>query len=540
MPDLTSYIKENAGPNFDIVECFRHIDIVDREAAEREFMRVVTNISTWKFCTAQQWAKMQVESKFMLLNTGAADTYWAQAAVDRSQKEEVTKYFERKTKLVKQQSDSDESLPTAKRQKANDHDAPPSDRSSEGDSDFNTEDCSSGKSTEIKVASCIAYSYLEGQGLEEYHRPKNARKWMVDNTDLTASFLAYRESIVTRAKLIDDLTVFDRLVLNFVCLISDASRLTCGLNKTFWDLCIKSAKRELNPLDETHVIWCHRINEAARNSIKAAKTVLRRWCQDDETEIAERYQDIYRELLKAYSEVFSTDDINEDTYIQSALLPILRTYFTNSTMIRTEGANSVVKASRNRRRQINSDAKGRKGDFSVYTCQGPQSQLVFIMECKPPRTKKSDDMVKIANCLKDCIDEACVAGANNNYDYEICGLICEGNRCRAYVMDLQFHGMYRLIEIGEFTIPYNRTNLDVMLGVFQVMDVVQEIVLNTSAHCLERLGNNSKLQYTDLTLPSFDSPVRLSEGQMLNLRERVSTEDADRVARKIDFTKYVE
>lgn len=85
----------------------------------------------------------------------------------------------------------------------------------------------------------------------------------------------------------------------------------------------------------------------------------------------------------------------------------------------------MIKASRSRRRKIEPDSEGRKGDFSVYTCDGEDSQLLLLLECKPPRGSSSDDVVKLANCLKDCIDEATLAGADD-LEVDLCGIVCEG------------------------------------------------------------------------------------------------------------------
>lgn len=48
-----------------------------------------------------------------------------------------------------------------------------------------------------------------------------------------------------------------------------------------------------------------------------------------------------------------------------------------------------------------------------------------------------------------------------------------GSRCKAFSIDLKYHGMYRLTEIGTFYLPRDHNNLDVMLGAFQVMNQCQ-------------------------------------------------------------------
>lgn len=71
----------------------------------------------------------------------------------------------------------------------------------------------------------------------------------------------------------------------------------------------------------------------------------------------------------------------------------------------------------------------------MYTCDGEVSQLMLLVECKLPRDSSSNDLVKLANCLKDCMNEATTAGADD-LNIEICGIVCEGTysdtsgRCR--------------------------------------------------------------------------------------------------------------
>lgn len=82
-------------------------------------------------------------------------------------------------------------------------------------------------------------------------------------------------------------------------------------------------------------------------------------------------------------------------------------------------------------------------------------------------------------------------------------------------MDLKFHGMYRFIEMGKFYLPQDHQNFDVLIGVFQVLNMVQVSYLRTShAHtnksfvinlffrilCLRMLGYTNGLLDANLVL----------------------------------------
>ena len=63
---FTSYIKNNAGSSFNIVNCFRASKLTDQEAAEKEFKKAVTAASRWKRSAAQSWALKQVNNEFLV------------------------------------------------------------------------------------------------------------------------------------------------------------------------------------------------------------------------------------------------------------------------------------------------------------------------------------------------------------------------------------------------------------------------------------------------------------------------------------------
>ncbi|KAI9489604.1 hypothetical protein BDB00DRAFT_876153 [Zychaea mexicana] len=73
---FTSYIRDHAGPSFDIVGCFRASKLTDQEAAEKEFKKAVKTVSYWKTSAAQSWALEQVRNKFLILSNVDLQSYW--------------------------------------------------------------------------------------------------------------------------------------------------------------------------------------------------------------------------------------------------------------------------------------------------------------------------------------------------------------------------------------------------------------------------------------------------------------------------------
>ncbi|KAG0189749.1 hypothetical protein DFQ28_003029 [Apophysomyces sp. BC1034] len=146
-------------------------------------------------------------------------------------------------------------------------------------------------------------------------------------------------------------------------------------------------------------LWCVKINQAARTTNGDAKEILKSWVRSDDTDEACRYQDVYKSMLKAYGPYYDAFSVNEGTFVKEILLPLLAAYFPDDSTIFTKGANGAVSGSSRRKRQTDPDTQARKGDFNAYMCDKHLSQLVFLMECKPPRASPSDDFVKLANTL---------------------------------------------------------------------------------------------------------------------------------------------
>ncbi|KAI9489605.1 hypothetical protein BDB00DRAFT_770325, partial [Zychaea mexicana] len=352
------------------------------------------------------------------------------------------------------------------------------------------------------------YDYLVGGGLEQYDRPSNCKKWISSDMDLVDEFLKYRSDVVKEAKELELLSIVDRLALNFICYITPSSAIGNKMDPFVWSTMVKSVKAEyrIDDISDKYVLWMMKISQM---NIDEAKTLVRKWAVEDDSEETTLYQDILRDMVKSYSDVYDPSKINEDTFVKDTLTPILKNYFLNDQLISTEGANGEIIGSKERKKVFGSESGGKRGDFIVYTCDGAKSQLLCLMECKPPRAGNSDDLFKAANCLKDCIDKSVRDGVDCN-DLELYAIVSEGYCCRVLCLDLKYHGMYRLVDVGTFYIPTSINNMDTMLGVFQVMNQVRIMVLEAARLCKKTIRikeNNSQ----GMTLPSFDSPVRISE-----------------------------
>ncbi|RUS12567.1 hypothetical protein BC938DRAFT_478736, partial [Jimgerdemannia flammicorona] len=116
---------------------------------------------------------------------------------------------------------------------------------------------------------------------------------------------------------------------------------------------------------------------------------------------------------------------------------------------------------------------GVKPDFIIRTAHDQKHIELLVGEVKPPNAKiglVKQDLVSLGKVMKNAIDKSIEDGIPN---LVICGLHIVGFLGRAYVMDLQFDGVYRMIMIGEFEFPQGATSLGTILGCYQVLRTIQ-------------------------------------------------------------------
>ncbi|KAI9247718.1 hypothetical protein BDA99DRAFT_471103 [Phascolomyces articulosus] len=550
------YIKHHWSDNpFDIIDCFKQSDYNNQVTAVEEFKKAVRKVASWSDSPARFWAQVIIQTNFALLEKKEIDDYWLKVDLEIANKMEVKQYVSAKRKIMEENSgensgssskkinikEVESRLPVVTRNQNKLVLENENWSGSGSDHTFKEETSSSSSSTIKNKKKTDYYFYLVGDGQWEYSAPEGGEKWIVDDLDITDQFLKYRCEVLESAKNLDVLSTVDQLALNFICFIGENSskgnRMMPNIWKKMMDDSLKSFK--IMPVAMNQVHWIYKINQAMRSGgVNVAKDILNHWCSADKDRHSEIYQNIYDTLLKVYPSNYDTSDANEDTFVKDTISPILRSYFPNDEYITSEGANGVIQASCDSRRRFDDTAEGKKGDYSINTNDGKFSQLVLLVECKPPRNSISGDIPKLARCLKDCLNKMTKDGADN-FDLTVCGLVCEGRQCHIYAADHKFHGMYRCYEIGTFFIPQNRHDFDVMMGLFENMNTLQEIVIKNAKLCIESIRQKQNNAKKEMIIESFDSPIRINETQALQyLNSSSSFKLGSRAGKKLDFSKY--
>ncbi|ORZ02222.1 hypothetical protein BCR43DRAFT_519586 [Syncephalastrum racemosum] len=270
-----------------------------------------------------------------------------------------------------------------------------------------------------------------------------------------------------------------------------------------WDAMVHECHNQfpLQPLAKARGAWSQEVNGMARSDVNQARRLVQH--ADVTDDVAFLYSDVYGAILKAYSGDYCADYVNDDTYVQDAFQPLLKTYFPNDDAICREGANGTTDASRCRKQKFEPDAHDRKGGCSVKTNDGCLSQSVLLVEVKPPKNVASKDLVKLGKCLKDVIDKIDEDGVR---DAVVCGPLAEGYGCRAFAMHLKFHGLY-------------------------LMNILRDVVIRDAKHIKMRIGKRASPSI--MTLASFESPIRINEEQKRCLLNNLKG-DTKRAIRKLN------
>ncbi|CAG8479979.1 3884_t:CDS:10 [Acaulospora morrowiae] len=214
---------------------------------------------------------------------------------------------------------------------------------------------------------------------------------------------------------------------------------------------------------------------------KERQTIARRYLRSFETttEEEEIMIEIFSGLVNNEHFLFMRNNNVEDTHaIQNVNSIIVRPFFKSSRKITFEGANKMCESSAIAKRRFDPVLLGTKPDFTVMTTNPKKHVELLIGEVKPQKTRDalvSEDLVSLGKMMKNALDKSIKDGID---DLVICGLQVIGFVGRAYVMDLRFEGIYRMILIGEFELPRGFTSWGSVLRCYRVLNTIRVMVNN--------------------------------------------------------------
>jgi hypothetical protein len=363
-------------------------------------------------------------------------------------------------------------------------------------------------------------NYFTGPGVPEWQLDEGSTRWIVSNTDISEICCEYRAVLIKKCESMEvTLSATEELALSHVFVFQEENpfgiceyfedKLWGELFAEFrWLYPYASIPNKISDLFVNIVkIACENPNHVERQ--KLARRCLRDYevtIEDDEIIV-----EMFRELIDNEQTSFTRKHTVEDTHTIKNITPIvLRPFFKNNRKITFEGANKMSESSASAKRRFDPVLLGTKPDFTVMTANPSKNIELFFVEIKPSKTSNnalvSEDLISLGKTMKSAIDKSIKDGAD---DLVICGMQIIGFLVRAYVMDLRFEGVYRMILIGEFELPRGSTSWGTVLHCYQVMSIIRAIVNDgaTSYQTAIRMKNQSKSKM--MIKPMFHSPIKV-------------------------------
>ncbi|CAG8812737.1 10785_t:CDS:2, partial [Gigaspora margarita] len=257
------------------------------------------------------------------------------------------------------------------------------------------------------------------------------KKWILDGTNISDLFFQFRELSITKALNEKIERSSEILPINHIFLMHDSENDGHIIDRKLWDSAIQQIYQEY-PLPDLPDNWlskCNEMAEMARNDFKNNKSLLRNWYQLTDKESDNIIFDVFYNVLNMYTLSGTMEDLNEDSFVHKVLSPIISPFFKDSFEFSSVWANETLDSSAYRKKKFDPSLEGREPDFAVYTSTNQEKENLLIVEVKSPKRVSSNkdklnDLIKIGNGLKDCIDKMIDDGINDNVP--VCGILVEG------------------------------------------------------------------------------------------------------------------
>ncbi|CAG8616168.1 1962_t:CDS:10 [Funneliformis mosseae] len=344
-------------------------------------------------------------------------------------------------------------------------------------------------------------------------------KWILDEINISDIFFQFRQSAITKA--IDGSIegMSEILALNHIFLIQDSESGRI-IDKQLWDRVIQQVYQEYPPPDppEDWLSKCNEVSKMARKDFKNSKSLLKNWYKSSNKESDDIIFDVFHNILSLYTPSGSAENLHEDSFAHKVLSPVISPFFKDSLEISSVWANEILDSSAHRKKRFDPSLEGRKPDFELHISMNQRKENLLVLEIKPtnharPNKDTLNDLVKLANELKDCIDKIINDGISDNVT--VCGILVEGCKCTFYIMDLQYDALYRMIQLGVFYLPRDRHDFCVINNALEVLLHAQDIVKQSATYCLAHLrGQHSSSSQTSLNRKlmqrkSFHTPMKV-------------------------------
>lgn len=400
----------------------------------------------------------------------------------------------------------------------------------DSDREFNSREStpSSTSSKESKEVSNKFYLIHDGASYE-YKLNKDSVRWLAKGYDVSNAFFKYRDFAISKAEDSKNLNKHEQLALDGIMLIDNQFHNTDVVDFEKVDDILDDINRVEyfvhDPIQPQKLPTLSSFAfDMANKKINSDKIFndIRRYepGHDDNSPLC----DVLKSLANTFCADFSTNDLNEATLVHDTIDIFLKAYFPNTTLMKSIGADSMIKVSSERFSRLDPSLSscGKRADFSVVS--NKSNHLLFTLEAKANKTKYIDDLIKLCRELKDSIKSIHDGGYAG---IPLCGIVMKGSSCDVYVMDHKYDGLYRVVLLKRFHLPRDCYDMNQLVSIFPLFDKLKSIV-GTSARMLRnspvaaaRIPEDIVSMHTSIIVRAPKRSLDINDPNVRNARRRL-------------------
>ncbi|CAO3641119.1 unnamed protein product [Cunninghamella blakesleeana] len=357
------------------------------------------------------------------------------------------------------------------------------------------------------------YNFLSG-GYEPNSTINVNYSWNVNHRNVSSLLMEYREKSKKGALHFQNLSDSRILSLSFVFLFCPPHKTSClsRIENNFSTAVLNSIdiKKYWAPVFNNVWDWCIEIDRiysssssTITNSTKNAKRTLMQLflnSSDDHTtnnnekeQSLEMISDILLSFINKFHHWIHYCTI-ESSFINQHLVPFLENIFEKDHRLKGKLGESFVMNGRN----IDNGNASLMADYTVS--YSPHAGITFdllVIEVKPISKNSSSqpqsDLVKLGKEMKRMIDYLADASIEN---ISVCGVLVEGVNCFTYEMDLEYDGIYRMIQLGQFNLVRDVADILLLPKAIEYLLQTKAIILETLNSIDKRYKNNDSIKPT--------------------------------------------
>ncbi|KAI8364371.1 uncharacterized protein BYT42DRAFT_609025 [Radiomyces spectabilis] len=445
-----------------IVDFYKHSNMQCRQIAEKEFRTQIESIIVQKHLKNRrrlvEWAKKIKNDNFQILRSTSAEHYWTQLKEKEVQPlvvpEQVRLPFRSEVSdVILKKASKKRTAQQAQIEAGGVRRSPRLQKKIEllkvDEHDEEVVEIEKAQAQNSKNAT-RNFFWLPGPGvIQEISNPdKKDDEWLIGEVNLSKTLHKHHNDVVNKCQEVDLSDPAEILGLNYIFLFPLNKK--CGIWPSIPNELQKDVIVQIN-IDEgrSDLPWeaieaVRAINKATRSRDNVQRGILSIMQSFLDKPQLEPFGNCLFTLVNNYQGDRSSEQ-EEWQFAECTLMPYLRAIFPANEDFQISGPTRSSKAAKFFYSMADTTLIAPKPDVVIS-----KNDMEFLAgEFKCPNKKcvgVYNDLVKLGNELKFMLDAIIYDGADEAA--LVVGILLEGVKCRTYKLDLDYNGVYRLIELS--------------------------------------------------------------------------------------------